>query len=487
MMIKICGITSVNNAVQCFEAGADMIGLVQYPPSPRHLELTKLAEIVRAVSPFRESGKEIVLLVVDQNAQETLRILDACDRQFDFVQFYGDETEAKRLEEHIRVLRPIRNEALYNQLLSQNDSRHQESDMPRYVLELTQGKLPGGNGASWDWSKAKPFCEKFPTLLAGGITPENVVDAMRFARPFGVDLSSGVETSPGAKNIDLVRRLVDTVRSVETENDRIAKTFQRCRQSHRIALIGYLTAGEPNFARSLEIIDTACDAGLDILELGIPCADPHLDGPVIRKAHKRALDAGMTVEKSLTLVQEIRKRHDLPVILMTYCKPVSTLGINHFIQKANESQVDGVLIVDLPKESVDEMQECVDRSKPFYWIRLITPEMNSLQQEETIRKADGFIYIASRKGVTGAGTIDWHSLSREIADLRPKTKTPLCVGFGISTSKDVRKVAKLADGVIAGTILQKLIQEYSQTTCDAISALLRSFHIATMRKTIVPD
>jgi len=211
MIIKICGITSPELAVACFELGVDMIGLVHYPPSPRHLEVSKLADIARGVLPFRESGKKVVLLVVNQNEQETLQILDACDRQIDFVQFYGHETEAKRLENHVRVLRPVCDEATCNRLLAQNDMRFQKTDTPQFVLELVPGKLPGGNGQCWNWSNAEPFCQRFPTFLAGGITPENVTEAIQFANPYGIDVSSGVESAPGVKDIDKVKRLIENI------------------------------------------------------------------------------------------------------------------------------------------------------------------------------------------------------------------------------------------------------------------------------------
>ena len=211
MQIKICGITSPETAVACFELGADMIGLVHYPPSSRHLDVPRLANITRAITPYRESGKMIVLLVVGKNEQETLHILDACHRQMDYVQFYGNEMEADRLENHVRVLRPVRDETTCNRLLAQDITPFQENNVPRYILELSQGQLPGGNGLCWNWSDAEPFCRKFPTLLAGGITPDNVREAIRLARPCGIDVSSGVESSPGVKDIDKVKRLIENI------------------------------------------------------------------------------------------------------------------------------------------------------------------------------------------------------------------------------------------------------------------------------------
>ena len=212
MMIKICGITSPETAIACFELGADMIGLVHYPPSSRHLDLPALADITRTVAPLRKSGKKIVLLVVNKTEQKVMRILDVCDRQFDFVQYYGDETETRQLENHVRVLRPVRDKATCSRLLLQNDVPLHPTDTPRHVMEMAPGLYPGGNGAAWDWSLARPFCERFPTLLAGGITPDNVAEVIQLANPYGIDVSSGVESSPGMKDMDKVKRLIENIR-----------------------------------------------------------------------------------------------------------------------------------------------------------------------------------------------------------------------------------------------------------------------------------
>ena len=263
MIVKICGITSPETAVACFELGADMIGLVHFPPSQRHLDLPALADVTGTIAPLRESGKKIVLLIVDKNAQKVMRILDVCDHQFDFVQFYGEESEAELLEKHVRVLRPVRDAATCVRLLAlgerlqTSDFRHEErlqvsgfrlqeepddaspearspkpgarpearSPKPeacpeaRYVVELAPGLYPGGNGLSWDWSNAAPFCRTFPTLLAGGITPNNVAEAIRLARPLGIDVSSGVESLPGVKDIDKVKRLIENTRNAIINGD----------------------------------------------------------------------------------------------------------------------------------------------------------------------------------------------------------------------------------------------------------------------------
>ncbi len=202
MLIKICGITSPNTAVACLEAGADMIGLVYYPPSPRHVDETKIREILDAVEPFRERGKKAVLVVVDQLPNEI-------DSRMDFIQSYGNECSNISIPKiHVVKERTIFDASLAT--IPNGPSAPTEST-PLYCLEMSSGILPGGNGAAWDWSLARPFCAHYPTLLAGGITPENVREAIRLAQPYGIDVSSGVESAPGIKDIDEIKRLIENV------------------------------------------------------------------------------------------------------------------------------------------------------------------------------------------------------------------------------------------------------------------------------------
>jgi len=192
MIIKICGITSPETAVACFEAGADMIGLVHCKQSPRHVFETQIHDILDAVKPFRRRGCKTVLVVVGHLPSVHLR--------FDYIQPYGDvwlDIPPSRL---IRVVRDM-------------ESSLPLDNAPLYALEISSGPQPGGNGIAWDWSLAQPFCKRYPrTLLAGGISPDNVAEAIRLANPYGIDVSSGVESSPGIKDIDKVRRLIENIR-----------------------------------------------------------------------------------------------------------------------------------------------------------------------------------------------------------------------------------------------------------------------------------
>ena len=214
MLIKICGITSPDTAIACFESGADMIGLVHYPPSPRHLDETKIIEILDATAPFRQKTGQMILVTVDQLPSENVTNI------VDGIQIYReirpDEHKQYRLPN--LMIRGVKDYATFARLL---ETPAKCECGQQFLLELSAGILPGGNGASWDWSRAKPFCERYFTFLAGGITPENVIDAIRQANPHGIDVSSGVESAPGIKDTEKVRRLIENVRNYQPQQEPI--------------------------------------------------------------------------------------------------------------------------------------------------------------------------------------------------------------------------------------------------------------------------
>jgi tryptophan synthase alpha chain len=268
---------------------------------------------------------------------------------------------------------------------------------------------------------------------------------------------------------------------------RLSQTFEKTRNEKRAALIGYITAGDPDIEWSFEIIDAACGAGLDILELGIPFSDPTADGPVIQRASCRAIKAGMTLRHGIEFVRKIRQKHELPIILFSYFNPVFAMGAESFVREAVNAGADGVLCVDLPSENSDEIMRYAPQSNSknsrsidsvsnnnntvnstvshFHFIRLIAPTTDPVRRNEILRLADGCVYIVSRRGVTGGNSnkIDWHGLEQKIAEMRRETKVPLCVGFGISTPEDVHSAGSIADGVIIGSAFQRIIEEHPDT------------------------
>jgi len=221
MFIKICGIKTPEVAAQCFELGADMIGLVHYPPSPRHVDAEQIRVITKVIAPFRRCGKFITLVVVDPEPAEVMRLLDACEHEIDCVQLHGQQQTISLPDCNMNLIRVVRNKQMCQTLLRQNQDIPQKtkSNLPQYVFELSRGTLPGGNGKIWDWLTARSFCKRFPTLIAGGVSADNLGDVIHEAAPFGVDLSSGVESSPGIKDINKLQRFFEILRELRHEQN----------------------------------------------------------------------------------------------------------------------------------------------------------------------------------------------------------------------------------------------------------------------------
>ena len=221
MFVKICGIKTPDIAAQCFELGADMIGLVHYPPSPRHVNAEQIRAITKVVASFRRCGKFITLVVVDPESAEVIRLLDTCEYEIDCLQMHGQQQTIFLPNCGINLIHVVRDKQTCQSLLRQNQNIPQKtiSNLPQYVFELSRGTLPGGNGKSWDWSAARSFCEHFSTLIAGGVSADNIGNIIREAAPFGVDLSSGVESSPGVKDINKLQRFFEILREIRHEQN----------------------------------------------------------------------------------------------------------------------------------------------------------------------------------------------------------------------------------------------------------------------------
>jgi tryptophan synthase alpha chain len=242
--------------------------------------------------------------------------------------------------------------------------------------------------------------------------------------------------------------------------NRLDATFARLASAHRKALVGFLTAGDPDFDRSLALLRAAIAAGLDVLELGVPFSDPTADGPVIQQASARALANGMKLPRVFDLVRELRKTSpETPIVLFSYYNPILRYGARAFHDDAVAAGADGLLVVDLPPEESDEL---TSQWKPsaLHLIRLVAPTTTSDRLAALRGRAGGFVYAISRVGVTGnAQTLDLTVISAYLREVKRHTDTPVCVGFGISTPDDVRALAPAADGVVVGSALVRRVAE----------------------------
>jgi len=238
----------------------------------------------------------------------------------------------------------------------------------------------------------------------------------------------------------------------------IDDTFARCRREKRAAFIPYLTAGDPDLETSLELLRALDRAGADIIELGVPFSDPIADGRVNQKAATRALAAGTTLSAVLDLVARARRDIDTPIVLFTYFNPLHRRGLARLAEQSATSGVDGVLCVDLPPSEAAEEYIPTLRAAGLDTIFLLAPTSDRRRIREVAEASTGFVYYVSRTGVTGTREELPPSLLKEAKQLRRKMSLPIAVGFGISTPQQVKAVGRVADGVVVGSALVRVIE-----------------------------
>jgi tryptophan synthase alpha chain len=239
---------------------------------------------------------------------------------------------------------------------------------------------------------------------------------------------------------------------------RIAQIFKQLKNSGKKAFIPYIMAGDPALNATKRFISELEEAGADLIELGVPFTDPLADGPTIQKAHERALAHGVTLRKVLAFVRGIRKVTDIPLILMTYYNPVFKYGITEFIRDANAAGVDGLIIPDLiPDEAGDLIDNA--RKHEIDTIFLLAPTSTDERIKKVTRTSTGFIYYVSITGITGAKLSMNTMMHRTLKMIKVSTNKPVAVGFGVSTPEEARRVSKIADGVIVGSAIVRLIAE----------------------------
>ena len=222
--------------------------------------------------------------------------------------------------------------------------------------------------------------------------------------------------------------------------------------------IGFVTAGDPDLDTSKEILLSMSKGGCDLIEVGIPFSDPIAEGPVIQDANIRALKNNVTTDDVFALTKSVSQEVDTPMVFMTYLNVLFKYGYDKFLQKAKDSGICGVIIPDLPYEEKDELQS-VAKKYGIEVVSLVAPT-----SEDRIKMiaadAEGFIYTVSSMGVTGVRSeikTDLESITKAIKEV---TDVPVAIGFGINTPEQAKKYSHIADGVIVGSAIVKLVAEH---------------------------
>jgi tryptophan synthase alpha chain len=239
---------------------------------------------------------------------------------------------------------------------------------------------------------------------------------------------------------------------------RIDRRFQAVAAEGRAALVAYVMSGDPDPACSLEIVKALPGAGADVIELGMPFADPMADGPAIQAAGLRALRAGQTLRGTLKLVDDFRQADaDTPIILMGYFNPIYVHGVERFLSEAKAAGVDGLIVVDCPPEEDDEL--CLPTLKAgLAFIRLATPTTDDRRLPAVLANTSGFVYYVSITGITGGAAPDPGAVAAAVSRIKRHTPLPVAVGFGVRDAQGAAAIAAHADGVAVGTALVSALQ-----------------------------
>lgn len=270
------------------------------------------------------------------------------------------------------------------------------------------------------------------------------------------------------------------MRSPMRPETRIDRCFAALKREGRPAFVTFITAGDPDYETSKAILLGLPEAGADVIELGMPFSDPMADGPAVQASSLRALKAGQTMKRTLQLVRDFRARDNLtPIILMGYYNPIYVYPSAAFLDEAQASGVDGLIVVDVPPEADDELcLPAIERGLSF--IRLATPTTDDTRLPAVLANTSGFVYYVSITGITGAAAPVVSEVRAQVARIKRATPLPVVVGFGVRTPEQARAIADCADGVVVGSALVETVRTTlgpdGKAGPDTISAVHRIVH-----------
>lgn len=261
---------------------------------------------------------------------------------------------------------------------------------------------------------------------------------------------------------------------------RIGEKFKALKERRERALIMFVSAGDPDPARTRDIILALEQAGADVVELGVPFSDATADGPVIQASSTRALRAGTSLEKTIAIVSEVRRASEIPIVLFGYYNPIHAYGPAKFAKDSASAGVDGVLVVDLPFEESRELRQFTDPAG-LDFIPLVAPTTGAKRARKILHDGCGFLYFISVTGVTGTAKGSPLEIERDIEQLRKISGLPVAVGFGITTPAEAAEIAQHADGIVVGSALVRLIHQHRGN--GNLEAAVRSF-VADLKRAL---
>ena len=251
----------------------------------------------------------------------------------------------------------------------------------------------------------------------------------------------------------------------------IVKAFQ-----NKKSLIVFITGGDPDVETTEKLIIALTESGTDLIEIGIPFSDPIAEGPVIQAASKRALESGTTTDKLLEMVARVRRKVAIPILFMTYLNPIYVYGKERFLSACNDAGIEGIIVPDMPFEEKGELSE--DCAK--FGIDLIS--MVAPTSDERIamiaKESEGFLYCVSSLGVTGMRNEINTDIAKVVAQAKAMTDVPCAIGFGISDANQAREMAKIADGVIVGSAVVKIIADHGRESIEPVKAFIQTLKVA---------
>jgi len=248
----------------------------------------------------------------------------------------------------------------------------------------------------------------------------------------------------------------------------IEEKFLEFRQQNKKALTIFLTAGYPKKESTVPLALLCAEAGVDILEIGMPFSDPLADGPVIQECSQQALLNGVTLPWIFEQVKDIRHHKNIPIVLMGYLSPILRYGVDKFFADAHSAGVDGLILPEVPLEEVARFEGSA-KSNAIALILLVTPTTPSVRVREIDKKTRGFLYCVSATGVTGHSAAE-DEVIKHVSRIKKIAKHPVLVGFGINNAEQAHAISSVADGIIIGSAFLKLVKESSM---DSVAQWLR--------------